>query len=658
MRRLVVLIVIAIGGMLTACDLSDDADAPYTRWHPEVEGLTPIPGHQLEFPPELPEWVEIAGTRYYVDYDGGSDANDGTSPESAWKHSPRDPNATGKPAEVRLKPGDGVIFKGGVVYRGSIAIRDSGTASAPVVFDGTGREFGQGSAIIDGSEFLTGWQCSGEICHTILPDKLPEEWQGDVFALNLYTENRRMTLAQGPEPASDYFVPYQLEDLVAVEGHQFDTTWVEDFDVLSEIFGEGNIGRAHVVIWANDNRIVLAPIESYDARRGRIVFEDNRARYFPNNSRTYYAIVNHQNVLSQPGEFVYDPETREVWVIPFPNTDVNTITYSLRPVGIDVQADHVVVQGFIAQKFVGARHQWHDGVGIRVYANGPLKVSERRGVLVQGNEVRFNSSRESYGAIYTRATRDLRILNNYVHHNFPNRGIQATEGFGTEISGNHVSGGGHTGITFFRTENSIIAYNTVDAVTAVHANGISNYLSSHGNLILGNRVENGNIALTTKHSRNVTIAHNILTTHDANEGVNFAVADWGDKDEDGRYPRNLRYYNNIILNYGGGQGLRVHDDSILGLEVKNNILSCLSASGGRFAYNKYISTWCNQHDLDKGSGEERAELRDLFRNPEAGDYRPRAAEVLRPAAQLFVPYQYDIDGERLGEPTIGPYTDR
>ena len=54
--------------------------------------------------------VVIQGTCYYVSNEG-DDANDGRSPESAWK-------TLAKVSEASLKPGDGVRFHRGDIFRG------------------------------------------------------------------------------------------------------------------------------------------------------------------------------------------------------------------------------------------------------------------------------------------------------------------------------------------------------------------------------------------------------------------------------------------------------------------------------------------------------------------------------------------------------------
>ncbi len=96
---------------------------------------------------------------YYVDFEGGDNEADGLSPRTAWKHSPGDSNATGKPSTVELEPGDIIRFKGGVQYLGEIALTVSGSEGKPIVLDGnTDGAFGEGRAVLDGARMITQWQ--------------------------------------------------------------------------------------------------------------------------------------------------------------------------------------------------------------------------------------------------------------------------------------------------------------------------------------------------------------------------------------------------------------------------------------------------------------------------------------------------------------------
>ncbi|MFP4380855.1 MAG: hypothetical protein ACLFUS_10190, partial [Candidatus Sumerlaeia bacterium] len=84
----------------------------------------------------------------YIDFEGGNDANDGTSPQSAWKHHPWDLDASGKSADC-----SGVktyVFKRGVIYRGQMYADDSGTAEQPVRLTSSA-SWGEGPALLVGS---------------------------------------------------------------------------------------------------------------------------------------------------------------------------------------------------------------------------------------------------------------------------------------------------------------------------------------------------------------------------------------------------------------------------------------------------------------------------------------------------------------------------
>jgi len=144
-------------------------------------------------------------TTYYVDFHGGSDAGPGTSAGQAFQHCPGDRQAADVAAATELAPGDTVLFKGGVVYRGSIEARQSGAPGRPIIYDGnTAGTFGRGRAIIDGSEPLTGWKrcasaadCGGNpnwrsIYYTDAPEGTNPFWS------NLAQGGRLLAVAQDP----------------------------------------------------------------------------------------------------------------------------------------------------------------------------------------------------------------------------------------------------------------------------------------------------------------------------------------------------------------------------------------------------------------------------------------------------------------------------
>lgn len=93
-----------------------------------------------------------AGRTFYVDFEAGSDKASGLSPDTPWKRAPGDTRAEGNPAATRLQPGDRVLFRGGVTYRGTIVARVHGAATAPIRFEGS--SWGSEPAIFEGADPL------------------------------------------------------------------------------------------------------------------------------------------------------------------------------------------------------------------------------------------------------------------------------------------------------------------------------------------------------------------------------------------------------------------------------------------------------------------------------------------------------------------------
>jgi hypothetical protein len=149
---------------------------------------------------------------YHVDFEGGADTATGLTPQAAFKHAPGDRAATDAAKAVKLAPGDQVLFKGGVIYRGTLEVKVSGAPGKPIMFDGnTAGTFGTGRAIIDGADAVPGWKrCASheeaggnprwaEIFYADVPKAL--EWR----RANLCGEQKPLAIAQDPKPADPLF---------------------------------------------------------------------------------------------------------------------------------------------------------------------------------------------------------------------------------------------------------------------------------------------------------------------------------------------------------------------------------------------------------------------------------------------------------------------
>ncbi|MBS3961443.1 MAG: hypothetical protein KGZ61_06385 [Sandarakinorhabdus sp.] len=123
-----------------------------------------------------------AQTTYHVDWQEGCDSADGLTPQTAWKRAPGDSRAGPVPRTVALGPGDTLLFRGGVAYRGTVVLRVSGDPERPIRLLGEG--WGPGRATIDGGEPVRARpcrskrDCAGEpgwrrLWHIVMPRHAP-----------------------------------------------------------------------------------------------------------------------------------------------------------------------------------------------------------------------------------------------------------------------------------------------------------------------------------------------------------------------------------------------------------------------------------------------------------------------------------------------------
>ena len=147
------------GGLLQA---AEPETWPWNRAQAKV-----LPTGELEWAPEPFEFVAGETVRY-IDYEGGDDANPG-SREAPWKHHPWDGNATGNAAKASGPVT--YVFKGGVIYRGTLEGRESGRPDAPIRLT-RDPSWGEGPAWFVGSRAINGgWKQADA---SIAPEGMPE----------------------------------------------------------------------------------------------------------------------------------------------------------------------------------------------------------------------------------------------------------------------------------------------------------------------------------------------------------------------------------------------------------------------------------------------------------------------------------------------------
>ncbi|MBN1337726.1 MAG: hypothetical protein JXA03_00305, partial [Bacteroidales bacterium] len=132
----------------------------------------------LQWQPEPFEYLAGKGEEVrYIDYENGSDANDGLTKDTPWKHHPWDTRASGNAAEA-----SGIlscVFKRGVTYRlhpedgeGLLVADASGRENSPIRLT-SDPAWGKGEAVIAGSRLIeTTW-------HKASRDEVPARMNPD-----------------------------------------------------------------------------------------------------------------------------------------------------------------------------------------------------------------------------------------------------------------------------------------------------------------------------------------------------------------------------------------------------------------------------------------------------------------------------------------------
>ena len=147
-----------LGGLMLCAAACFGAKYP---WQESYAGMTT--NGDLYWQP-TPFVFEAGASIKYIDYEGGNDANAGTSTTTAWKHHPWDPNATGLANTCT-----GIhtyVFKRGVAYRGTLVANESGVAGNPIRLT-SDPAWGTGEAMLYASEVTTsGWQQGS---HPLMP---------------------------------------------------------------------------------------------------------------------------------------------------------------------------------------------------------------------------------------------------------------------------------------------------------------------------------------------------------------------------------------------------------------------------------------------------------------------------------------------------------
>jgi hypothetical protein len=321
-----------------AYDISENASSESTSLPVTFETLTPdfkyswetshaniLPTGDIEWQPKNFTFEAGSSVRY-IDYEGGDDNNDGLSQSSPWKHHPWDDNATASAAAA-----NGIhtyVFKRGVVYRGHLTAKESGSPLEPIRLTsdpswGTGEAFFYGSTRIEG-----GWTKADATTAPNIPEpekvwyvdiSLPEtkmvvEVQGDTY--------RQLHVARSPNYQFTEDDPLKTWWTMTGKTQDGDQLWLTDNNNLTQddpAFYEG------ATIFSQEDAIVMCTVWGQDV----LEWDPSRNRIKVANPnfggiRSHYFIENTPFLLDTTNEFYYDQTAQRLYVRLEGDKDPNT----------------------------------------------------------------------------------------------------------------------------------------------------------------------------------------------------------------------------------------------------------------------------------------------------------------------------------------------
>jgi parallel beta-helix repeat protein len=571
----------------------------------------------------------LFSNKYYIDFEKGDDNNSGLEPNNAWKHCPFDKNAKGKALSTKIKGGDILLFKGGVIYYGSIEIDGRfvyGEEGNPVILKGDG--WGEGKAIIDGSELIEGeWkrcsspsECKGNPnWEKIYYIKLPKKYK---FTQGFLQDDAFLYYSQEPNPDDPFFydridrfrvIPKEDKDIKQTANSIRDPGY---FTQKETNFWDG----AYLVLWRQPNITTIKKILKYEPETNTIYHEDIGGEQFLYKDRnSYYSIINHPYIIDRHGEFALDEETNTLYL--FSEDDPKTHKYKVivRHTGIKVDGvKNIIIEGFIVQNFV---------MGIRVYRSGDgMPVPEK--FLVRNNEVKNLKGDDWYSIqIYGK---DGVVENNKVINSWRGVGILAG-GVNITVRKNLVKRCTRQGIWFMGAKNSIITENIVEGCKGTHANGISVYSKSENIIVSNNSVFDSNIPFTMEDSKDLKIYNNVF---DGEEKVIYPIAGWfGMKGT-------VYILNNTIIGSENDALLVKGECKVI---FKNNITDGILSNCER-SHNIYTTGKAKGLNLSEGEIVE-TDLKKIFVDPGKKDYHLKeGSPAIDSGIDLSEFFQIDRDG--------------
>ena len=459
-------------------------------------------------------------TDYFVDFNGGSDAADGTSTEHPWQHAPGDPRATGKPLQAVLSGGDVVRFRGGVKYRGSVVALTGGEVGRPIKY--LGDDWGPSKAAVIGMDevSLPIKKCTSDLrCSfvdhpedTYIAD-LPLQIQANT---EISINGQDMVQSQYPvqpkeilsSPKTDFW-PIEARKIV-----QDSLGWTILNAGPLAILKDSETEDMQVVVWGLPNWIHIGDEVNYNKQTGSIHFRSPKFVPFKDRPGSY-GLSNHPLFVKSPFSYATFSKGRAlVFRYPELQGDKIKLEYSVRDVAFDIWGrSHLEFKGFEIKGFAGENDDATKGNAFRSQSGTPTDI------VISNNDI--SHLKTFGGAIQILGATDLKIDGNRVSKIKEGNGISFGRSSNVKVLNNSVDAIALAGIWILNDKDVLVRGNKISHIMTVHGNGISVYLTN----------------------KNIAIENNMITT--TLRPITFHGDDKGE-------PMNLTIVGNLIYAFGEG----------------------------------------------------------------------------------------------------------
>lgn len=598
---------------------------------------------------------------YYIDYEGGSDQADGTSPKKAWKHAPGDANASDTPKSVTLQGGDVLLFKGGVAYRGSLTLDCSGADGKRIRLDGNrSGAYGEGPAILDGGTIIENWQrCSSaeqvkgnalwkDIFYADVDIDIAKNFSHGTFVSHRQVPRDKMApwqriilcdgarsllpIAQMPKPKDNFYpdIPSGFYKSVQKIGHvkAEGISTITDPEQLAGKEADYFEGM-QVGVHGGNNHVYFASIKSYDPEKKQLTVPQFKPKTY---NDTRYALFNSVRLISEKGEWAVealDNGKTRFYLLPDRLVDgkPSNIGFPVLETGIQLinGASHIEIDGFLIQRYSG-------GKGAVAIARHSKRSKD---VTVSNCEIRFLTGHAGIGPHYCD---QLVIHNNYIHHCpgwttaiFLNRVNDYT------LSHNLLIKNSGSGIRHYESKRGHIHDNQILDHYGMHSSSLNMYEGCSDVLVENNYLNN--IITVNRNANKLTFRNNVVDS-EMKSGINLAM--WSSGRAGGRNITDILIEKNTFIrrnqknSWGASIFVQSGASKPKGMIIRNNILDVLKPGVvGKIENNIYI------HEVDnkvKGEGSEvEGDFAKLFQDPDKEDYRRKQGGPLMEAGADLPP---------------------